>query len=87
MRCSSRPRATWIAGDVTLLPLVRLADVDEEREARTTAGARARGGGDLLDLLLDLREQLSVARHYFPNYSVPGSLAAALAERAAIVAR
>ena len=26
-------------------------------------------GGDLLDLLLDAREQLSVAGHYFPNYS------------------
>ena len=38
-------------------------------------------GRDLFDLLLDAREQLSVAGHYFPNYSFEPSLAKASRRR------
>src|SRR5664279_4899427 len=60
------------AGNVALVPLVRLADVDEERRlgrVEKLAGAR---GVHLVDLGLDLGEQVAVARHDFPEYSGTG---------------
>ena len=52
--------------NVSLVPLVLLADVDEERVAE----ARARAGGvDLIDLGLDSREELAVTGHRFRKYS------------------
>ncbi len=58
------------AGDVPLVPLVRLADVDEERPVRRLEALVRLDGGDLVDLALDLCQQLAVRRHYFRNYSV-----------------
>ena len=61
------------ARDVPLVPLVGLADVDEER--RLGAGeelARARGV-HLVDLGSHLGEQFAVGRHDFPEYSGTGS--------------
>ena len=57
------------AGDVALVPLVRLADVDEERRLGPSSSSRRARRVDLVDLGLDLRQQLSVARHDYPEYS------------------
>ncbi len=57
---------------MTLVPLVRLADVDEERAVLRLEALVRLDGRDLVDLGLDLREQLAVRRHYFPNYSFGG---------------
>ena len=60
----------WIgAGDLPLVPLVLLADVDEERRVgrlEQLAGAR---GVDLVDLGAHLLQELAVTRHDFPKYS------------------
>ncbi len=56
-------------GDVAFVPLVRLADVDEERCVRAGMPLLRFDGRDLVDLVLHAREELSVASHYFPNYS------------------
>ena len=57
------------AGDMPLLPLVGLPHVDEERGLGVGVQLVRLDRGDLLDLLLHLREQLAIAGHYFPNYS------------------
>ena len=56
--------------DVPLVPLVGLADVHEERPVQRLEALLRLDGGDLVDLALDLRQQLAIRRHYFPNYSV-----------------
>jgi hypothetical protein len=50
------------ARDDAFLPLLALADVDEERVAVALPRLR---GADLVDLALHAREQLSVRRHLF----------------------
>ena len=50
------------AGQVTLLPLVLLAHVDEERTVGVVEAREHVRGGDLVDLVLDLGEQLSIGR-------------------------
>jgi hypothetical protein len=54
---------------VALLPLVRFADVDEERGFGRLVALVRFEGRDLVDLVLHACEQLSVTGHYFPNYS------------------
>ena len=54
------------------LPLVRLANVDEERALGGLETRLGLDGRDLVDLLPGLCDQLSVRRHYFGNYSVEG---------------
>ena len=57
------------AGKMALVPLLLLADVDEERRVdrvEEIAGARS---VHLLDLGLDLLQKLAVARHDYPKYS------------------
>ena len=57
------------AGNLALVPLVLLADVEEERRlgrVEELVGAR---GVHLLDLGSHLLEQLAVVRHDFPKYS------------------
>ena len=65
------PPARYVdrAGDVPLVPLVRLADVDEERAIGRRVQLLRVERGDLVDLLLHACEQFPVAGHYFPNYS------------------
>jgi len=71
MRDSRFPRGTWIAaGIVALAPLVRLADVDEERRLGGIEELAGAHGVHLLDLGLDLLQQLAVARHDFQNIAV-----------------
>ena len=53
------------AGDVPLVPLVLLADVEEQRRVVGLEQARAPVGVDLLDLGLDLVQQLAVGGHWF----------------------
>ena len=60
------------AGDMPFLPLVRLANVDEERALGGLETRLGLDGRDLVDLLPGLCDQLSVRRHYFGNYSVEG---------------
>ncbi len=59
------------ARDVALVPLVRLAHVEEERAAVPEQIVRV-GRRDLRDLGLDLCQELSVGSHYFQEYSVGG---------------
>ena len=57
------------ARDLSLVPLVLLADVEEERRVdrvEELAGAR---GVHLLDLGANLLEKLPIVRHDFPKYS------------------
>ena len=65
------PAAARVQGarDVPLLPLVRLADVDEERRVGAAEELVRVDGGDLVDLGAHAPEELPVAGHYFPNYS------------------
>ena len=68
MRDSRLPRGACSApGDVPFLPLVGLADVDEERRSPPSEPLVRLDGRDLVDLLLDLCQKLSVRRHYFRN--------------------
>ncbi len=60
------------AREVALLPLVLLADVEQERAIRLVESFANLRRGDLGDLLLDLCQQLSVGSHYFPEYSDAG---------------
>ena len=53
------------AGEMSLLPLVLLAHVDEERVVGVVEPHEDVRRGDLVDLLLDPCEQLPVGRHYF----------------------
>ena len=64
------------AGDVTLVPLVLLADVDHDGPSGLDQGARPRRV-DLGDLRSDLLQQFPVVRHRFPKYSVAGSASVA----------
>jgi hypothetical protein len=57
------------AGDVTIVPLVGLADVYEDGPVRRLEALVRLDRGDLVDLAPDLCEQLAVRRHYFQNYS------------------
>ena len=59
------------AGQVPLVPLVLLADVDEERAVAVVEEAVHVRRRDLVDLGSHLREQLPVGRHYFQEYSDP----------------
>ncbi len=71
MRDSRLPRGNVNrAGQMTLLPLVLLAHIDEQRSVDVVESREDVGRGDLVDLVLDLGEQLSVGGHYFPEYSV-----------------
>ena len=56
---------------MALLPLVQLANVEQQRPVGVVQPLEHVGRGDLVDLLLDLRQKLSVRRHYFQEYSVP----------------
>ena len=56
------------AGDVTLVPLVLLADVENERASGVDELARV-GRIHLRDLGADLLQQLSVGRHRYRKYS------------------
>jgi hypothetical protein len=53
---------------VALVPLVLLADVDDERVARIDQLART-ARVDLGDLVANLLKQVSIAGHCFPKYS------------------
>ena len=63
------------AGDVhgvrepPFVPLVPLADIDDERRVRAFEKARGLRDADLLDLLADLLEELTVGRHWYRKYS------------------
>ena len=57
------------AGEVAFAPLVRLADVDEERRLGGVEELAGAHGVHLLDLGLDLLQQLAVGRHDFQKYS------------------
>ena len=56
------------AGDVTLVPLVLLPDVEDERAAGVDQLTRL-GRVHLRDLGADLLEQLAVRRHRYRKYS------------------
>ena len=56
------------AGDVALVPLVLLADVDDHGLTGVDELART-GGVDLRDLGAHLLQQFPVRRHRFPKYS------------------
>ena len=60
------------AGDVTVVPLVGLADVDEERRLGTVEKLAGPRSVHLVDLALDLGQQLAIARHDFQEYSGHG---------------
>ena len=60
------------AWDVSLVPLVLLADVENERIARFDQFP-CMDGVDLVDLVFDLGEKLAVRRHCFPNDSEAGA--------------
>ena len=51
------------------MPLVLLADVEQQRPVFLVEALVHVDGGDLVDVVLDLREKLSVRSHYFPEYS------------------
>ena len=68
---STAARVIQGSRDVPFLPLVGLADVDEERVLRRLEALVRLDRRDLVDLVLHLCEQLPVRRHYFRNYSVP----------------
>jgi hypothetical protein len=57
------------AGNMALVPFVRLPDVDEERWFRTVEELAGAGGVHLVDLRLHLGKQVAVARHDYPEYS------------------
>ncbi len=61
------------AREMALLPLVLLADVEEKRPAGLVQAFANLRRGDLVDLVLDLCEKLSVGSHYFPEYSDAGT--------------
>jgi tetratricopeptide (TPR) repeat protein len=57
------------AREVAFLPLVRLADVEQERRIVRAGPIVGLDRRDLVDLRLRLRENFSVCRHYFREYS------------------
>ena len=57
------------AGDAALLPLVALADVDEQRRVLAVEQLLRAAGVDLFDRGLRVLQQLAVARHGFQLYS------------------
>jgi hypothetical protein len=57
------------ARDDPLIPLVLLADVEEERRVVRVEQARAVAGLDLVDLALDLAQELPIGRHCFTKDS------------------
>jgi hypothetical protein len=56
------------AGDVALVPLVAVADVDEDGRLRL-AQLGGVGHADLVDLALHLLQELAIGRHCFRKYS------------------
>ena len=57
---------------MTLLPFVLLTDIEQKRAVRVLQALEHVRRRDLVDLVFDLGQKLSVRRHYFPEYSVLG---------------
>src|SRR5207248_5709873 len=59
-------------GDLPLVPLVLLADVDEERRVGGFEKLTGAGPVHLVDLAAHLLKQVAVGPHDYPKYSVTG---------------